>query len=61
MSTEVSTQVTPELHPDNVKSIEGYDEVTRQVLGMTETAFDAAYKGVINVVNAREKAKTNPT
>ncbi len=61
MSTEVSTQVTPALHPDNVKQIDGYDETTALVLGMTETAFDTAYKGVISVTNAREKAKTNPT
>ncbi len=61
MSTEISTKVSLDLHPDNLKSIEGYSDETRLVLGMTESAFDAAYKGVITVANAREKASTNPS
>ena len=61
MSTEVSTQVTPALHPDNVKHLDGYNDETAKVLGMTETAFSTAYNGIVNVANAREKAKTNPT
>lgn len=61
MSDNVSTLVTPSLHPDNVKEIDGYDEQTALVLGPTVTAFDTAYQAVIAVHHAREAARTNPT
>jgi len=61
MSTSISTKVTPALHPDNVKQIEGYDDETALVLGPTETAFSEAYEGIQKVHEARDKAKTNPT
>jgi len=61
MSDNVSTLVTPSLHPDNVKEIDGYDEQTALVLAPTVTAFDTAYQAVIAVSEAREAAKTNPT
>ncbi|MFA5988760.1 MAG: hypothetical protein WC803_04040 [Sphingomonas sp.] len=61
MSDNVSTLVTPSLHPNNVKEIDGYDEQTALVLAPTVTAFDTAYQAVIAVSQAREAAKTNPT
>lgn len=61
MPTNIDTRITPALHPDNVKEIEGYDDETALVLGPTVTAFSEAYEAVRAVHNAREKAKTNPT
>lgn len=61
MSTEVSMKITPSLHPDNVKHIEGYDEDTAPVLAPTMTAFSEAYEGLRLVHTARDKARTNPT
>lgn len=61
MSDNISIHVTPALHPDNVKSIDGYDADTEAVLAPTMTAFSEAYQAVISVVAAREAAKTNPT
>lgn len=61
MPTEIDIKITPALHPDNVKEIDGYDDDTAPVLAPTMTAFDEAYQGIGAVLNAREKAKTNPT
>jgi len=61
MATEVSTKVSLDLHPDGIKSIDGYGEDTAPVLGPTATAFDTAYLGIQSVVTARAKARTNPT
>ncbi|MGX0876319.1 hypothetical protein ACSSV4_000996 [Roseovarius sp. MBR-154] len=61
MSTEIHTQVTPALHPENVKQIDGYDSETEAVLAPALHAFDEAYQGIAKVHAAREQAKTNPT
>jgi len=61
MSDNIDIRVTPALHPDNVKEIEGYDSETEAILAPTVTAFDEAYRAIGAVHNAREKAKTNPT
>lgn len=61
MSTEIDTRVTPALHPQNVKEIEGYGEDTAPILGPTEIAFSTAYEGIRAVHDAREAAKRNPT
>jgi hypothetical protein len=61
MPTAVDHRVTPSLHPDVVKQIDGYDDDTAPVLAPTMTAFDEAYQGIGAVMNARDKAKTNPT
>lgn len=58
---KVSTQVTPALHPENIKKLDGYDEDTAPYLGQVETAFSEAYEGIKAVWLATEKAKTNPT
>ena len=61
MSSEVDTRVTPTLHPDNIKSVDGYDETTAPYLGPVETAFSEAYLGIGVVHTARDKARSNPT
>jgi hypothetical protein len=61
MSSEVDTRVTPTLHPDNIKSVDGYDETTAPYLGPVETAFSEAYLGIGLVHTARDKARSNPT
>lgn len=61
MPTEIDARITPTLHPDNVASIEGFDDQTAPYLAPTMTAFSTAYEGIRAVHEAREKAKTNPT
>lgn len=61
MTDNIETKITPSLHPDNVKSIDGFDEQTAPYLAPTMTAFSTAYEGIRAVHEAREKAKTNPT
>lgn len=61
MSTDIDTRISPALHPQNVKEIDGYGEDTAPILGPTETAFSAAYEGIRAVHAAREAAKLNPT
>ena len=61
MTDNVDVRITPALHPDNVKSIDGFDEQTAPYLAPTMTAFSTAYEGIRAVHDAREKAKTNPT
>jgi hypothetical protein len=60
MSDKVSIDVTPSLHPENVKALPDYDSQTEAVLAPTMTAFDEAYQAVIAVHAAREAAKSNP-
>lgn len=60
MSDDIDTRVTPALHPQNIQEVDGYDEDTAGILGMTETAFSEAYVRLGEVHTAREKARTNP-
>lgn len=39
MSEVIDTRVTPSLHPDNVKEVDGYDEQTAPYVSLAETAF----------------------
>ena len=61
MTDSIDPRITPTLHPDNVKTIEGYDDQTAPYLGPTMTAFSNAYEGVRAVWSAREAAAHNPT
>lgn len=61
MADNIDSRVTPALHPDNVKSVEGYDAETEVVLAPTMTAFSEAYEGLRKVHDNREAAKRNPT
>lgn len=60
MPTAVDHRVTPSLHPDVVKQIEGYDADTEAVLAPTLTAFDTAYQAVVSIHEARAVAERNP-
>lgn len=53
MAEDVSTKISPSLHPENVKQIDGYDDDTRVFLAPTEEAFTAAYNGVQAVWDVR--------
>ncbi len=59
MSEDISTQISPSLHPDNVRSIEGYGDDVAVFLGPTEVAFNVAYTGIQEVWNARTLAERN--
>lgn len=61
MSEGIDARVTPSLHPDNVKEVDGYDEQTAPYVSLAETAFSEAYIGIGQVHTAREQANTNPT
>lgn len=61
MPTEIDVRITPTLHPDNVASIDGFDEQTAPYLAPTMTAFSTAYEGIRAVHAAKEKAKENLT
>ena len=60
MTDNIDTRVTPALHPQNIQEVDGYDEDTAGILGMTETAFSEAYIRLGEVHTAREKARSNP-
>lgn len=53
--------ITPSLHPDNIKSINGYDQETASVVSIIENAFSTAYEGINDIHQAREASKRNPT
>jgi hypothetical protein len=61
MSDNIDTRITPALHPDNVKQIDGYTEETALVLGSTETALSECYEGLRAIFAAKEAAARNPT
>ncbi|BBN89851.1 hypothetical protein [Azospira sp. I09] len=61
MTDNVDHRITPSLHPENVKSIDGFDEQTAPYLAPTMTAFSTAYEGVRAVLAAKEAAAANPT
>lgn len=61
MSENIDIRVSPSLHPDTVKNIEGYDDEIAPVLAPTMTAFSEAYEGLRKVHDCREAAKRNPT
>lgn len=60
-NANVDVRVSPGLHPDNVKQIDGFDEQTAPYLAPTMTAFSTAYEGVRAVLAAKEAAAANPT
>ena len=59
--SKVHTNVAPSLHPQNIATIEGYNEQTRAYVAEVETAFSTAYEAINNVHTARELVKKNPT
>ena len=61
MSDNIDTRVTPSLHPDNVKQIDGYGDDTAHLLAAAETAFSEAYIAIGKVHDARALAAKDPT
>lgn len=61
MTDNLDHRISPSLHPENVKSIDGFDEQTAPYLAPTMTAFSTAYEGVRAVLAAKEAAAANPT
>ena len=61
MTDNIDPRISPSLHPENVKSIDGFDEQTAPYLAPTMTAFSTAYEGVRAVLAAKEAAAANPT
>lgn len=64
MSIDIDTRISPSLHPEVVRSINGYDAQNDEIMGVlssTVHTFDTIYKAVQSVYTAREAARTNPT
>lgn len=56
---DVSTRVTPALHPKNVETIEGLDDTTRPYIAPVATVMDEAYQAIDAIYTAREAAAKN--
>jgi len=61
MSDNIDTRVTPALHPENVKKIDGYGEDTAHLLAATETVFSEVYIAIGKIHDARVASKKNPS
>ena len=57
----VDVRVSADLHPQNVASLELYDEDTKPVLAQVVTAFDEAYQAAAKVYDARLAAANDIT
>ncbi|MFR0717510.1 hypothetical protein ACLUS7_20895 [Enterobacterales bacterium BD_CKDN230030183-1A_HGKHYDSX7] len=60
MSTPIDTRVTPSLHAETLKAIDGYDEEhSAPILASALEALDDAYLTLIKLHDARDAAKKN--
>jgi len=57
----ISTKISPTLHPSTIKSLDGYTDATKAYVAGVETAFSEVYQGVQAVYAAKEAAEKNPT
>jgi len=57
--SDINAKVTPSLHPENVKQIDGYDDDTAPLLAGTEAAFNTAYDGIGAVWSAKDVVDQN--
>jgi hypothetical protein len=57
----IDTRVTASLHPQNVRSLESFDNETALVLAPTYDAFEQAYRGLLSVHDVRAAAAKDPT
>lgn len=57
--SDINAKVTPSLHPENVKQIDGYDNDTASLLAGTEAAFKNAYDGIGAVWTAKDAVDQN--
>jgi hypothetical protein len=60
MSQTIDTRVPADLHPDVVRSLDGYGEPVAHLVGETETVLSEAYAQISKVFDAREASKHNP-
>ncbi|UVO49248.1 hypothetical protein M0208_01460 [Sphingomonas sp. SUN019] len=61
MPEQVDTRVSPALHPDGVKNVEGYNDETAIYVADAMSAFATAYSAIGKIHDATEYAKNNPT
>lgn len=57
----VNPQVSPSLHAQNVRSLDGYDESMAPYIGPVVAVFDAAYNSIGDVHKARVAAENDPS
>lgn len=57
---KVNTAVRIELHAQNVKAIEGFDDEAAQYLAPVVNMFDAAYQTIGDIHKARAQGEKNP-
>jgi len=56
---KVSTRISPTLHPDNIKALDGYNELTSPYLQIVVTVFNEAYQSIEAIYVARDRANKN--
>lgn len=59
MPTPIDSRVTPTLHSENVKQVEGYSDDTAPYLAPVMEAFDSAYLTIGKLHDARDAAERN--
>ena len=50
---EINSNITPSLHPQNITSIDGYDDTTAGYVESAKAALELAYKSLGAVHSAR--------
>lgn len=58
---DIDTKITPSLHPDNIKAIEGYSEETAPHVALAIASFENAYRRLEEVHKARAAADSDQT
>lgn len=56
---DITTTVSPSLHPSNVQAIEGYNDNTKGYVNAVLEAFDTAYQGLGKIHQAKAAASKN--
>lgn len=59
MPNEIDIRVTPSLHSETLKSLDGYSEATHPFVAPLMTLFDDAYGTIGKIHDARDAAKKN--
>ena len=58
---DVGTRVSPALHPDTVRAVEGYNDTTAPFIDDVVSAFNDAYMTLESIHGASDAAKRNPS
>ena len=56
---EINSNITPSLHPQNITSIDGYDDTTAGYVESAKAALELSYKSLGAVHSARAKVNAN--